>query len=133
MLHDDPRSIGNPSPNSEVMNVRNGEGEEFRRAAGHPACAIYRLSEGLALRLRRRARLGAPRRRRTTAMDGRAGIRRDLDPMSVHAWTKYCRHHGVCRVEAPGDDWGNHRRLRLHSNTLDDWLNARWFVPPVCS
>jgi hypothetical protein len=43
------------------------------------------VSSGVTLRLWRRARVGAPHRRRTQIVDGRAGNRRDVDSLPIHA------------------------------------------------
>src|SRR5271154_7643580 len=61
-----------PAHKSEEREVRNG-GDERRRRAGHTDCIVYRLSESLALRYRRRRwdRLGAPHRRREPPLDQR--------------------------------------------------------------
>ena len=57
-----------------------------------PLSALFhRLSQGLAVRIRRRPRLGAPRCRRATAMDGRAGICRDPDPLPADARAEHRR------------------------------------------
>ena len=49
--------------------------------------------------------VGEPHRRPTQAVDGRAGIRRDVGSLPIHARTKHCRHHELRRVEAARVGW----------------------------
>ena len=102
----------------------------MNRNAGN---AVYRLPQSVALRLWRRTCVGAPHRRRAQAVDGRAGIRRDVNSLPIHARTEYCRHYGLRRVEPARVGWGDHRGRRVHSDTLDDWFVARGSIPSVCS
>jgi hypothetical protein len=51
------------------------------------------------------ARVGEPHRRPTQAVDGRAGIRRDVGSLPIHARTEHCQHHELRRVEAARVGW----------------------------
>src|SRR5437667_2703777 len=114
------------------MHVPDGRDEGCRRA-GHAGGAVSWLPQSFALRLRWWARLGASHRRRATALDGRPGIRRNRDPLPVHAGTEYRRHHHLCRIKASRDGRGSGRCLGFHSDTVDSRVVARQPVPPLYS